>query len=143
MSWTVSAFSWTSIAKTKVSQHPVSLIQCGPSSQFVFEPVSRDCQPPLPLLLSLSFYLTLHHSFTLPYHYSCAFICCRPPRTSPCCLALIASLRGRIRDVTLLLCSLLFLPLSLLTLATESRVLVCPCCFFDTFTPAARFTAEE
>ena len=45
MSWAVSAFSWTSIAKTKVSRHPVSLIQCGPSSQFVFELVSRDCQP--------------------------------------------------------------------------------------------------
>ena len=69
MSWAVSAFSWTSIAKTKVSRHPVSLIQCGPSSQFVFELVSRDCQPPLPLLLSLSFYLTLHHSFTVPKLY--------------------------------------------------------------------------
>ena len=56
VSWAVSAFSWTSIVKAKVSQHPVSLIQCGPSSQFVFELVSRDCQPPHPLLLSLSFY---------------------------------------------------------------------------------------
>ena len=61
MSWAVSAFSWTSIAKTKVSQHPVSLIQCGPSSQFIFELVSRDCQPPLSLFLSLSFYLTFFH----------------------------------------------------------------------------------
>ena len=59
VSWAVSAFLWTSIAKTKVSRHPVSLIQCGPSSQFVFELVSRDCQPPLPLLLSLSFFLSV------------------------------------------------------------------------------------
>ena len=29
-------------------QHPMSLIQCGPSSQFVFELVSRDCLPPPP-----------------------------------------------------------------------------------------------
>ena len=48
-----------------------------------------------------------------------------------------------IRDVTLLFCSLLFLPLSLLTLATERRVLVCSCCFFDTFIPSPRFAAEE
>ena len=50
-----------SIAKTKVSRHSVFLIQCEPSSQFVFELVSRDCQPPLPLLLSLSFYLNNWH----------------------------------------------------------------------------------
>ena len=36
-----------------------------------------------------------------------------------------------------------FLPFSFLTLATERRVLVCSCCFFDTFTPAPRFAAEE
>ena len=63
VSWAVSAFSSSSIAKTKVSRHPVSLIQCRPSSQFVFELVSRDCQPQLPLLLSLSFYLTFQAVF--------------------------------------------------------------------------------
>ena len=35
-----------------------------------------------------------------------------------------------------LFCSLLFPPLLLLTLTTGRRVLVCSCCFFDTFTPA-------
>ena len=96
MSWAVSAFSLTSIAKMKVSQHPVSLIQCWPSSQLVFELVSRDCQPHshfscLSLSLSTSLYITLllYHSI-LPR----SFICCRPLRTSPCCLALLASIRG-------------------------------------------------
>ena len=44
-------------SETKVSQHTCVLIQCGPSSQFVFELVSRDptpANPPPPLSLSLS-----------------------------------------------------------------------------------------
>ena len=139
----MSAFSWTSIAKTKVSQHPVSLIQCGPPSQFVFELVSRDCQPLLPLLLSFSLFtslfiiLLLYHTNTLR-----AFICC-PSSAHVTVLPGTPCEPPWIRDVTLLFCSLLFLPFSLLTLATERRVLVCSCCFFDTFTPAPRFAAEE
>ena len=87
----VSAFSWTSIAKMKVSQHPVSLIQCGPSSQFVFELVSRDCQPPLPFLLSIilstSLYMTLllYHTDRLrlrahPAPRGRVIECCAPVR---------------------------------------------------------------
>ena len=56
-------------ALMKVSQHPVSLIQCGPSSQFHFELVSRDCQPHSDLsslFLSLSVSLSLPHFDFLP-----------------------------------------------------------------------------
>ena len=58
---------WKAHIESKTQGADLPSIQCGPSSQFVFELVSRDCQPPLPLFLSLSFNLTLHHSFTLSY----------------------------------------------------------------------------
>ena len=48
-----------------------------------------------------------------------------------------------LRCTPALLLSLLFPPLFLLTLTTGRRVLVCSCCFFDTFTPAPRHAAEE
>ena len=139
----MSAFSWTSIAKTKVSRHPVSLIQCGPSGQFVFELVSRDCQPPLPLLLSLSLFTSLFLTLLLYHNYTPPRIHLLPSSAHVTVLPGTPCEPPWIRDVTLLFCSLLFLPFSLLTLATERRVLVCSCCFFDTFTPAPRFAAEE
>ena len=78
----MSVYSRTSIAKAKVTQHLVSLIQYRPSSQFVFELISPACKPELPRPLFLSFYLTLHPSSTLPNRYThahsfAAILCAR------------------------------------------------------------------
>ena len=92
---------------------------------------------PVSLFPSLFITLSLYHNYTLSRIHllpSSAHVTVQPG--TPC-------EPPWIRDVTLLFCSLLFLPFSLLTLATERRVLVCSCCFFDTFTPAPRFAAEE
>ena len=65
------------------------------SSQFVFELVSRDCQPHSHFSCLSLF---LHHSTSLFYStislHPAHFICCRPLRTSPRCLALLESIRG-------------------------------------------------
>ena len=154
----------------------MSLIQCGPSSQFVFELVSRvptpppPPHPPLRLSLSLSlslslipipdeavrrttnFFLTNNKHIDQIYDatriFRCTFICWRS-----CCEAVDAALyptrfclsrfSSQQTAVPPLFCSLLFPPLFVLTLTTGRRVLVCSCCFFDTFTPAPRHMAEE
>ena len=81
------------VRQDEVSQHLVSLIQCGPSRQFFFKLVSRDCQTHSHFSC-LSFFLP--HSASLFYSiiplYARAFICCCPLRTSHCCVALLASL---------------------------------------------------
>ena len=113
-----------------------------PSSQFVFELVSRDCH-------SHSHFsclsLFLHHSTSLFYStislypaHSIAAVLCARHRAAWHCLR--ASVEPGCHP-SLLLSS--FLPLSLLTLATESRVLVHSCSFFDTFSPAPKLAAEE
>ena len=132
---------------TMKSRHPVSLIQCGPSSQFVFELVSRDCcvivSPHshfscLSLFTSLFITLSLYHNYTLSrIHLLPSSAHVTVQSGTPCETPWI-------RDVTLLFFSLLFPPFSLLTLATERRVLHgLFMLFFDTFTPRSEVCSRR
>ena len=166
MSWAVSAFSWTSVAKTEVTQHT-----CVFNSMWTFQPVRVRARlpwpnslppPPPPLFLSLipdeaiwrkkRNFLVLTNNEQLPNLRCCADLplqlcwrsCCEAVDAAlyPTHLCFPALLLNK-PPLPLLFCSLLFPPFSLPILTTDRRVLVCSCCFFDTFTPAPRRAAEE
>ena len=166
MSWAVSVFSWTSIAKAKVSQHT-----CVSDSMWTFQPVRFRARlswppPPLPTPFSLSLIPIPDEAVWLTTNFSCIdtqqtmtrFTMLRGSSaalfnvgaTAAKLLMLPSPQPASVWPVFLLnkspgplFCSLLFPPLFLLTLTTGGRVLVCSCCFFDTFTPAPRHVANE
>ena len=106
-------------------------------SLVIVSPHSHFSSLSLSLSTSLFITLSLYHTIRPP-----RFICC-PSFTHLTVLPGTPCEPPWIRHVTLLFCSLLSLSLSLFTFATERCVLVCSCCFLDTFTPAPRFAAEE